>query len=496
VRLRDLLGAIDVLDLRDGAAPGASDAVADPDPNPPITAVAHDSRRVVPGALFCCVPGRRTDGHDHAEAAVAAGAVALLVERFLPLAVAQVRVPDVRRALGPLAQRFHGDPSAAMTVLGVTGTNGKTTVTYLLDAIARAAGLRSAVIGTTGVRVGGASIETGFTTPEATDLQALLAQLRDEGVQVVAMEVSSHALVEHRVDGVQFRAVGFTNLGRDHLDLHGSVEEYRAAKARLFSPRFAPVAIVRRDGDTVETRIPTVHYRSGAPDDLWARDPRARLAGSEFTLVDTGIGPAGPGESDLALHLPGAFNVENALCAAGLALAVGIDRAAVVQGLGSLRSVPGRMERVDAARPFSVFVDYAHTPDGLATVLDAARASDATRVLALFGCGGDRDPDKREPMGRAVGERADFVVLTSDNPRSEDPAAIAAAAERGLRAAGARYEVELDRRAAIRKVLAAAGPGDVVLVLGKGSETGQTAGGVTVPFDDRAVVREELEASA
>lgn len=490
MRLRDLLGAIDVLELRVGEAPGASGA-ADPD----ITSVVHDSRRVGPGALFCCVPGRRTDGHDHAEAAVAAGAVALVVERFLALDVPQVRVPSVRRALGPLAAHFHGDPSTAMTVIGVTGTNGKTTVTYLLDAIARAAGMRSAVIGTTGVRVGGEAIDTGFTTPEATDLQALLARLRDDGVELVAMEVSSHALVEHRVDGVQFRAVGFTNLGRDHLDLHGSVDEYRAAKARLFGPAFAPVAVVRRDVP-VQTRIPTVHYRAGAPDDLWARDPRPGLDGSELTLVDTGIGPAGPGEADLSLHLPGAFNIENALCAAGLALAVGIDRAAVVKGLESLRSVPGRMERVDAGQPFSVFVDYAHTPDGLATVLDAARQSHAARVLALFGCGGDRDPDKREPMGRAVGERADFVVLTSDNPRSEDPAVIAAAAERGLRATGARYEVELDRRAAIRKVLAAAGPGDVVLVLGKGSETGQTTGDVTVPFDDRAVVRELLEARA
>jgi UDP-N-acetylmuramoyl-L-alanyl-D-glutamate--2,6-diaminopimelate ligase len=500
VRLHDLLGALDVLDLRDGSSRAEPEPETQLARDPEIAAVVHDSRDVGPGALLCCVPGRRTDGHDHAVDAVAAGAVALVVERFLPLDVPQVRVGSVRLAMGPLAARFHGDPARAMTVLGVTGTNGKTTVTYLLDAIGRAAGLRTAVVGTTGVRLGGDVVETGFTTPEATELQALLARMRDDGVQLVAMEVSSHALAQHRVDGTRFAVAGFTNLGQDHLDLHGSIDEYRAAKARLFTAALTDCAVVNGDVpalyDRAAAEVPTFSYSTRGEADLWARDVATTDAGSTFVMANEAIGDARGRAEAVHVGLPGAFNVENALCAAGMAFAVGLDWGAVRAGLESTRRVPGRLERVDLGTPFAVYVDYAHTPDGLASVLDAARAEAAGRVLAVFGCGGDRDPTKRAPMGRAVGERADLVVLTSDNPRSEDPASIAAAAEVGLRASGARYEVELDRRRAIRRALGAARPGDVVLVLGKGSEQGQTAGGVTVPFDDRVVVREELGASA
>jgi UDP-N-acetylmuramoyl-L-alanyl-D-glutamate--2,6-diaminopimelate ligase len=498
VQLHDLLGALDVLELRDASSRAEPDQRAEARHDPQIAAVVHDSRGVAPGALFCCVPGRRSDGHDHAGEAVAAGAVALLVERVLPVDVPQVRVASVRRSMGPLAARFHGDPSRAMTVLGVTGTNGKTTVTYLLDAIARAAGRRSAVIGTTGVRVGDEVIETGFTTPEATDLQALLARLRDRGVEVVAMEVSSHALDQHRVDGTHFGVVGFTNLGHDHLDLHGSLADYRAAKELLFRPERAAIAVVNgRDPIAVSDGLLTHRYGIETDDDLVALDVAPRPDGTEATFVNRAIGAAAGGEARVHLSLLGRFNVENALCAAGMAFAAGFGWPEVVAGLAAVRTVPGRLERVDAGAPFTVYVDYAHTPDGLATVLDAARAAVAGgRVLAVFGCGGDRDPAKRAPMGRAVGARSDIAVLTSDNPRSEDPAAIAAAAEEGLLGVGARYEVELDRRAAIRRVLALAEPGDVVLVLGKGSEQGQTARGVTAPFDDRVVVREELEARA
>jgi len=494
VRLHDLLGAVDVLDVH----PASSRA--DPD----ISSLAHDSRRAGPGSLFCCIPGRATDGHDHARAAVDAGVAALLVERRLPLDVPQARVARVRDAVGPLAARFHGRPSEAMTVLGVTGTNGKTTVTYMLDAIARAAGRRSAVIGTTGVLVAGTAdpasvaLGTGFTTPEAIDLQAHLARLRNDGVEVVAMEVSSHALAEHRVDGTRFAATGLTNLGRDHLDLHGSVEAYHAAKARLFGPAFTSVAIVNADASPivdVDVMPRTYEYSARGTTMLWADEIVDRAEGVSFVLHDeVSLGVDGPWAEPVRLAVPGRFNVENALCATGLALAVGTSVEAVVAGLESFTGVPGRMERVDAGGPFTVYVDYAHTPDGLVTVLDAVRAtSGAGRVLALFGCGGDRDPDKREPMGRAVGSRADLAVLTSDNPRSEDPAAIAASAERGLAATGIPYEVELDRRLAIRRLLRLAAPGDVILVLGKGSETGQTRDGVTTPFDDRVVVREELE---
>lgn len=498
MRLHDLLGAVDVLDVH----PASSRA--DPD----IRDLVHDSRRATPGALFCCIPGRATDGHDHAEAAVRAGAVALLVERALPLDVPQALVARVRAAIGPLAARFHGRPSEAMTVLGVTGTNGKTTVTYMVDAIAGLAGRRSAVIGTTGVLVAGPpgsgaeTRETGFTTPEATDLQAHLAALRDEGVEIVAMEVSSHALAEHRVDGTRFAAAGLTNLGRDHLDLHGTTEAYHAAKARLFTPGFTSVAIVNADAPPIVDRdvMPRTYeysaqHSAGGTTMLRADEIADRVEGVSFVMHDdVALGDDGRWSEPVRLAVPGRFNVENALCAAGLALAVDTPADAVVAGLEAFAGVPGRMERIDPGGPFTVYVDYAHTPDGLVTVLDAVRATNgAGRVIALFGCGGDRDPDKREPMGRAVGSRADLAVLTSDNPRSEDPAAIAAAAERGLAAAGVPYEVELDRRLAIRRALRLATPGDVVLVLGKGSETGQTRSGVTTPFDDRTVVREELE---
>jgi UDP-N-acetylmuramoyl-L-alanyl-D-glutamate--2,6-diaminopimelate ligase len=493
VRLHDLLGVVDVLELLD-AAPRA-----DPD----IRDVVHDSRRASPGALFCCIPGRATDGHDHAAAAVAAGAVALRVERRLPIDVSQARVASVRRAVGPLAARFHDRPSDAMTVLGVTGTNGKTTVTFLLDAIARAAGMRTAVVGTTGVHVAGTVLETGFTTPEAPELQALLGRMRDDGVQLVAMEVSSHALAQHRVDGTRFAVAGFTNLGQDHLDLHGSTEAYRAAKARLFTRAFTRCAVVNGDApplvDPSRREVPTFSYSASdsvpEPADVRARDVVPGPDGTTMVLENASIGASAGWRGAVRLALPGCFNVENALCAAGMAFAAGIGPAAVVAGLEAVHAVPGRLERVDGGGPVAVYVDYAHTPDGLESVLDAARALAGGRVLAVFGCGGDRDATKRAPMGRAVGERADVVVLTSDNPRSEDPAAIAAAAEAGLQAAGARYEVELDRRRAIRRALDQAAPGDVVLVLGKGSEPGQTAGGVTLPFDDRVVAREELEAS-
>ncbi|MGQ0805997.1 MAG: UDP-N-acetylmuramoyl-L-alanyl-D-glutamate--2,6-diaminopimelate ligase [Actinomycetota bacterium] len=469
-----------------------------------INAIVHDSHQVSPGACFACIPGAVTDGHQHAPAAVAAGAVALLVERPLALDVSQARVAAVRPALGPAAARFYGFPSRALRCLGVTGTNGKTTTTYLLEAIARAAGDRAGVIGTVGARIAGEEVPEERTTPEATELQALLARMRDAGVATVAMEVSSHALDQHRVDGTRFAAVGFTNLSHEHLDYHGTVGAYFEAKAALFDPARAGAAALNVDdphGRELAQRaraagMPTLTFSSSGDEaDLVAEDLDLGSTGNRFVLVDRRAGD--PGERvPVSSGLVGRFNVDNALAAAAVALAGGLDLDDVVAGLAAPDIVvPGRLERVDGGQPFTVLVDYAHTPDALGRVLNVARTvTDDGRVLVVFGCGGDRDREKRPLMGRAAGRSADLTVLTSDNPRSEDPESIAAAVATGLRDEGARFVLELDRRAAIRYALSEARAGDVVVIAGKGHEAGQTALGVTNPFDDRVVAREELEA--
>jgi UDP-N-acetylmuramoyl-L-alanyl-D-glutamate--2,6-diaminopimelate ligase len=465
-----------------------------------IAALTHDSRRVRPGACFACVPGAITDGHAFAPDAVAAGAVALLVERALDLGVAEAEVPSVREALGPAAARLHGDPSRAMRCLGVTGTNGKTTTTYLLEAIARAAGERVGLVGTTGARVDGKAVPVDHTTPEATELQELLARMRASGVSTVAMEVSSHALEQHRVDGTWFAAVGFTNLTHEHLDYHGTFEAYFEAKARLFHrDRTAAAAIgiddahgrellrrVRDDG------LPVITYaldEAGA--DVVAEGVSLDHEGSRFTLRDRRTDMAAPVE----LALLGRFNIENGLTAAALALLVGFDIETIADGLSTSIVVPGRFEPVDVGQPFTVLVDYAHTPDALTTALDAGRAlAGSHRVLVVFGCGGDRDREKRPLMGRAAAAGADVAVLTSDNPRGEDARVIADEVLEGLREGPAETVVELDRRAAIRFAVTRATPGDVVLIAGKGHEVEQTIGSVSRPFDDRAVALDELGA--
>lgn len=469
------------------------------DPSVDVGTLELDHRRVRPGACFACIPGARADGHDYAPAAVAAGAVALLVERPLGLGVSEARVPEVRAVLGPAAARLHGEPSRSMCCVGVTGTNGKTTTTYLLHAIATAAGHRPGLVGTTGARVGERRIATAFTTPEAPELQALLARMRGEGADWVAIEVSSHALAQRRVDGTWFAAACFTNLSHDHLDYHRTLDGYLAAKARLFEPERCGIAVVNAD-DPAGGAIADHARGRGIP--VWTYaldDPRADLGATDiggtdrevsFTLVDR----RGGGRIAVQVPLVGRINVANALAAAATARALGIPLGAVADGLARTAVVPGRLERIDAGQPFTVLVDYAHTPDALAGAVAAARAlPGAGRVGVVFGCGGDRDPVKRPAMGAAAAA-ADLVIVTSDNPRSEDPAAIAAAAAAGARAAGAVPLVELDRRAAIRAAIAWAGPGDVVLIAGKGHETGQTQAGRTVPFDDRVVAREELEA--
>ncbi|HEY6533542.1 MAG TPA: UDP-N-acetylmuramoyl-L-alanyl-D-glutamate--2,6-diaminopimelate ligase [Acidimicrobiales bacterium] len=448
-----------------------------------VDELAYDSRGVTPGALFFCLRGAQTDGHDHAADAVAAGAVALVVERPLDVPVPQVLVPDARVAMAHMAAAFFGAPSRQLAVVGVTGTNGKTTTTHLLRNVMEAAGRRCEVLGTlTGVR----------TTPEAPDLQRTLATWVSEGVEVVAMEVSSHALELHRVDATRFRVAVFTNLSRDHLDFHGSMEAYFEAKARLFTPELSEQGVVNLDSPygrllTDAATVATDTYALAEAEDL-----RLRASGTTFTWRGRRV----------TLSLGGAFNVANALAAAHAAAALGVDDDTIVAGLSRPLVVPGRFELVDAGQPFPVVVDYAHTPDGLEQLLVAADdlvgpAPDGGRgrVVVVFGCGGDRDRSKRPAMGEVAAERADVVVVTSDNSRHEDTGAIIEAVTQGFdrthprRAADLR--IEPDRRTAIALSLEIARPGDVVMVAGKGHETTQDIGGVVTPFDDRIVVAEE-----
>ncbi len=436
----------------------------------------HDSRAVAAGALFCCIAGAHHDGHDHAAAAVAAGATALVVERPLGLGVAELQVTSVRAAMGPLAAELAGRPSDALAVVGVTGTNGKTTTVHLLGAILDRAGIPCGVIGTlTGAR----------TTPEAPELQERLVELRDAGKQAVAMEVSSHALDLHRVDGTRFRVAVFTNLSRDHLDHHGDMASYFQAKARLFEPELTDLAVLNldephgrllRDAGTV----PSVGYQLADAEDLelGADGSRFRWRGAEVHL-----------------GLAGRFNVANALAAATAAAGLGVTPEQVAAGLSAAPSVPGRFERIDEGQPFLAVVDYAHTPDGLEQLLGAARElAGAGKVVIVFGAGGNRDVSKRPEMGEVAARLADVVIITTDNPRDEDPAAIIAQVHDGMDDPRD-LRIEPDRRAAIAAGVAACGPGDVLLVAGKGHEATQVIGTRVLPFDDRLVVRELLSAA-
>jgi UDP-N-acetylmuramoyl-L-alanyl-D-glutamate--2,6-diaminopimelate ligase len=433
--------------------------------------VEHDSRHVGPNALFCCVPGVHTDGHDHAPAAVRAGAVALLVERPLRLGVPEIVVPSVRRAMGPAAALVHGDPSRAISVVGVTGTNGKTTTVRLVTAILGELGVRAREIGTlTGAR----------TTPEAPALQRILAEARRAGDEVVAMEVSSHALDQHRVDGTHFRVVGFTNLGVDHLDHHGTIDDYFAAKCRLFTDGFGELAVIDTRGVWGRTLVDGLEMPYVTID-------AAHLVGAETGPRSSTFEWRGVG---VELPLAGIFNVANALMAAEIVHGLGYSPADIAGALAGAPTVPGRFETIEEGQEFAVVVDYAHTPDGLEAVLAAAREITERRLVVVFGAGGDRDRSKRPQMGEVARRLADRVVVTSDNPRSESPEAIIAGIVSGMDRPP--ELVEVDRRAAIRHALAGARKGDVVLIAGKGHESTQTTGEEITEFDDRDVARDEL----
>ena len=446
------------------------------DPSVLVSDVEFDSRRVTAGTLFCCVPGLRADGHEFAGAAVAAGAAALLVERPLKVNVPQVVVPSSRTSMGHLAAAVHGHPARALTMVGVTGTNGKTTTTSLIASVLRSTGLHVGLIGT---------LTGAHTTPEAPDLQRQLAAFVADGVTTVVMEVSSHALALERVVGAHFDLAVFTNLGRDHLDLHGSQEQYFEAKARLFRADLADRALV--NADDVHGRL--LADAAQVPTDVFSLNDASDVAVTPTRLSFRWRG------HEVTMGIGGDFNVMNALAAATACSMLGLSDDAIVRGLASASAVPGRFEPIDAGQPFSVIVDYAHTPDGLAEALRSARAAAGRcRLIAVFGCGGDRDRDKRPEMGSVAAQFADVVVITSDNPRSEDPLEIIGAVRGGVPADYSGLVVtDPDRRDAIAAAFALAEAGDVVVIAGKGHEQTQTIGTTVVPFDDRVVARQLLE---
>ncbi|GAA1523498.1 UDP-N-acetylmuramoyl-L-alanyl-D-glutamate--2,6-diaminopimelate ligase [Nocardioides humi] len=465
----------------------------------PVTGLTLDSRRVRPGDLYAALPGSRAHGATFAGQAAASGAVAVLTDAEGAAIAAATGLPAVvvaepRTVLGAAAALVYGRPAAALRTIGVTGTQGKTTVTRLLDGGLLAAGVRGAVIGTVGTRIAGEEVKTALTTPEAPDLHGLFARMRELDVTACAMEVSSHALVMGRVDGVVFDVAVFTNLGRDHLDFHADVEDYFAAKAMLFTPEHARLGLVCVDDEhgrrlVAEAPIPVRTYAVGRDADWTVADVEQRPDGSTFTVH-------GPGGVTVAAAVPlaGEFNVANALAAIAAAAEAGFDPQQVADGIGRSGGVPGRLERIETGRDLTVVVDYAHKPDAVDAVLRTLRPVTRGRLIIVIGAGGDRDRGKRPVMGEIAAELADLVVVTDDNPRTEEPAAIRAAIVEGARA-GAAEVVEIgDRRAAIGEALRRAGAGDVVLVAGKGHETGQEIAGVVHPFDDRDVVRELLAA--
>lgn len=491
--------------LRLGVPPAAGTVPAD-GPDPVVTGVTMNSRLVRPGDLYVASPGASTHGARFAAAAASAGAVAVLTDRDgaaichaegLTLPVLEVERP--RSVVGTLAAWLYGDPAERLALVAVTGTQGKTTTTRLAEAALEVAGVPAGVVGTIGTRVAGEAVTSSLTTPEAPDLHALLAVMVERGVRCCAMEVSSHALVMGRVDGVVFDVAAFTNLGRDHLDFHADVEDYFAAKASLFTPERARRGLVNIDDEhgrrlLREATIPMTTYAVDpahvADADWRAVDVTPTPSGSRFVVEGPGVRVA------TEILVPGAFNVSNALCAVASLAEAGLDPTLVAEALARVSGVPGRLERVDAGQEFLAVVDYAHKPDAVEAALRSLRERTDGRLIVVIGAGGDRDRGKRPLMGEVAARLADVLVVTDDNPRSEDPAAIRAELVAGAAEVveGAEVRQEGDRRAAIRWAVAQAGPGDTVVVAGKGHETGQEIAGVVHPFDDRVELRAALEA--
>lgn len=467
-----------------------------------VTGLSLSSRRVQPGDLYAALPGARVHGASFAADAVASGAVAVITDAEGAVHCTDLSVPVIvvelpRTLMGRLAARIYGEPANDLKLVAVTGTQGKTTTTRLAEGGLQAAGIHAAAVGTVGTRINGVEVKTTLTTPEAPDLHALFAVMREQGVQACAMEVSSHALVMGRVDGVVFDVAAFTNLGRDHLDFHGDVEEYFAAKTSLFTAARARLGLVNIDDEygrrlLDEATIPMRSFSaSGSPADWMALDVTIRPTGSTFTVQE----PTGD-RFPARVRLTGDFNVANALCAIACLGEAGFDPAQVAEGISASAGVPGRLEQVDAGQDFMAVVDYAHKPDAVIAALNALRPLTQGRLIIVIGAGGERDPGKRALMGAAAVRLADLLIVTDDNPRTEDPATIRTAVLDGAHDVADSRRAQIvevgDRREAIRCAVSSAETGDTVVVAGKGHETGQEINATVHPFDDRVVLRELL----
>ena len=446
-----------------------------------VESLCVDSRKAGPGSLFFCTPGLHMDAHDFAPQAVEKGAVALVVQRPLPLDVPQVQVEDVRMALSYIAAEYFGNPAEKLMMLGITGTKGKTTTSFLVKAIMEAAGVRTGLIGTVCSMIGDETIPNHLTTPDPIETQTLLRRMVDAGVQCVIMEVSAHALDMHRLAGVKFKVGAFSNFSQDHLDYFADMDAYFAAKMKLMDPAVCETVVYNVDDERVGAAVkalgmPAMRIGIRESSDVYANDIEIGERGCSFLMTWHKRF-----RTTISLHL------------AGICICAGAGPESIRQGLESVYAVPGRIELLDTGTPYRVILDYAHSPDSLENVLKAVRQTAKGRMIALFGCGGDRDRAKRPMMGEIAGKLADYCVLTSDNPRNEDPMAILDAIEEGIKPTGCDYTVIENRREAIRFALTHAQPGDVVVLAGKGHETYQEIKGVRHPFDEKVVVRELLE---
>ncbi|MDD2503946.1 MAG: UDP-N-acetylmuramoyl-L-alanyl-D-glutamate--2,6-diaminopimelate ligase [Clostridia bacterium] len=478
MKLRELLKGMEVLHTE-----GSLDI--------PISMIHYNSRRVTPGSLFFCIEGYNADGHDYAAMAVDKGAVAVLLRRDidLPVGITKIFVSDTRKSMGLLSSNFYGNPTENLILFGVTGTNGKTTTSYMIKSILERAGKKTGLIGTICNFIGDRVIPAERTTPESPDLQQLFHEMIQEGVTAAVMEVSSHSLELSRVAGCIYQVGIFTNLTQDHLDFHGTLEKYREAKAKLFDQ--SQLAVINVDDESgriilEKLECPSFTYGIYKPADIFARDIEIMAEGVSFNLHILG------GKIGINLQTPGIFNVYNALAAASACYAAGISLKDIQLGLEAIRGVSGRFELLDTNTDYSVIIDYAHTPDGLKNILTTARDLTDGRLLTLFGCGGNRDHAKRPLMGEVCGEYSDFCIVTSDNPRNEEPMDIINDILPGVIKTDCPYEVIVDRREAIKYALDNAKAGDLIILAGKGHESYQLLKGQIIPFDEKEIVAEIL----
>ncbi len=475
-----------------GCLPGSVQAIGNVE-GVEIASLCNDSRKVKPGALFFCTPGVRLDAHKFAPQAVEKGAAALVVERRLDIDVPQVLVEDVRAAISYMAAEFYGHPADALLMLGITGTKGKTTTSFLIKSIMEEAGMKTGLIGTVCSMIGDETIPTQLTTPDPIETQQLLRRMADAGCGCVVMEVSAHALDMERLAGVKFRVGAFSNFSQDHLDYFDSMDTYFAAKMKFFAPESCEEIVYNVDDERVKAGVEALGrraLRTGIREcaDVYANDIEIGERGCSFLMTWHK-----QFRISISLRLAGIFNVYNALMAAGVCICAGVGPEAIRRGLEAVRAVPGRIELLETDTPYRVILDYAHSPDSLENILKAVRETAKGRMIALFGCGGNRDAAKRPLMGEIAGRLSDFCILTSDNPRNEDPMDILNAIEAGIKPTGCEYIVIENRREAIRRALSLAKPGDVVVLAGKGHETYQEIRGVKHPFDEKIVVAELLE---